>query len=73
MLEGGSNCGKFEYLAEFAGRNALVSTLDFCSLLGYICLWLTFASSCDVLVNSYNLVHVPISLRARTSALDGWL
>ena len=29
--------------------------------------------ACDVLGNDDNLVHVPMSLQARTSALDGWL
>ena len=28
---------------------------------------------CDIQVNEDNLVHVPMSLRARTSAPDGWL
>ena len=28
---------------------------------------------CDVLGDDDNLVHVPMRIRARTSALDGWL
>ena len=40
MLEGGNNCGKFQYFAGFIGYSALVSTLESCSVLGYICLWL---------------------------------
>ena len=34
-------CGKFQYLAGFAGRSTLIGTLESCSVLGYICLWLT--------------------------------
>ena len=36
------SCGKFQYLARFVGRSALVGTLESCSVLGYICLYLTF-------------------------------
>ena len=46
-----------------------------------LALWLTSAvqscmyqvHSCDVLGNEAHLVYVPMSLRVRTSALDGWL
>ena len=41
MLEGGSNGGKFQHLAGFVGRSALVGTLESCSVLEYICLRLT--------------------------------
>ena len=41
MLEEGSNSGKFQYLAGFTSRSALVSTLESCNVLGYICLWFT--------------------------------
>ena len=40
LLEWESNCGEFRYLAGFLGCSALVSTLEFCSVLGYIYLWL---------------------------------
>ena len=38
----GSNCGKSQYLAGFADRSALIGTLESYSVLGYICLYLTF-------------------------------
>ena len=35
------HCGKFQYLTRFIDCSALVSTLESCSVLRYICLWMT--------------------------------